>query len=189
MCSGRNYSGGAISGRAKENDMTKRTLTVGMILMLLLCGCAAAPYTIETEATGTKVIKGSFDRSVLEEGEDFSWFHSYYTEYRLDTAAVTAMKPLAGELRVLIIAGTWCGDSKREVPRLFRVLDAIGVPEGRITMVGVDRSKQSADSTTMKFRIQKVPTAIFFRGEQELGRIVEFPHESHERDLLKLLSY
>lgn len=169
--------------------MTKRTLTFSVLLMLVLCGCAAETYTIEPDATGVKIIKGSFGRSVLEEGSDFSWFRSHYDEYRMDTAAISAMIPLAGELRVLIVAGTWCGDSKREVPRLFRVLDAIGVAEERITMIGVDRSKHSSDSTTVKHRIQKVPTAIFFRGEQELGRIVEFPMESHERDLLKLLSY
>ncbi|NUN70098.1 MAG: thioredoxin family protein [Bacteroidetes bacterium] len=162
---------------------------LAVVIILLLSGCAAETFTIETEATGTKIIRGSFHRSVLEEGEDFSWFRTHYDAYRPDSAAVAAMRPLVKDLRVIIIAGTWCGDSKREVPKQFRILDALGVPDERITMVGVDRSKRSADSTTMLLRIFKVPTTIFFRGEQELGRIVEFPHETHEKDMLKLLSF
>ncbi len=159
------------------------------LMLLLLSGCAAETYTIVTDQTGATVIQGTFTRSVLEEGETFPWFRTNYTEYRMDSVTVEQMRPLAKELRVLIVAGTWCGDSKREVPKQLKILDALGVPEDRITMVGVDRTKRSTDSTTQLNRIQMVPTTIFFRGTQEIGRIVEYPHESQEKDLLKLLSY
>lgn len=163
--------------------------TIILLTMLLLSGCGAETYTIMTDQTGATVIQGTFTRSVLEEGELFPWFRTQYAEYRMDSITVEQMRPLAKELRVLIVAGTWCGDSRREVPKQLKILDALGVTEDRITMVGVDRTKKSADSTTLLNRIQMVPTTIFFRGTQELGRIVEFPHESQEKDLLKLLSY
>ena len=38
-------------------------------------------------------------------------------------------------VRVLVFLGTWCGDSKREVPRFLRIVDAAGISMDRITLV------------------------------------------------------
>lgn len=68
---------------------------------------------------------------------------------------------------------TWCPDSKRELPRYFTVMDAAGVSDSTLTMVGVDRTKKDSEGLTEKWGITRVPTFVFFRGGQELGRVVE----------------
>ncbi|MCK9410211.1 MAG: thioredoxin family protein [Bacteroidetes bacterium] len=153
----------------------------------MLLSCAPLSYTIETEVTGTKVLKGVFDREVLEENPDFSWFTTNYSAYRYDSAVVNRLAPLMNDVHVVMIVGTWCGDSKRELPKQFKIFDALQLSNDKIVVFGVDRSKKSVDGTTQKYRVVKVPTLIVFRGEQELGRIVENPTTSQEEDLLRLL--
>ena len=34
--------------------------------------------------------------------------------------------------------GTWCGDSKREVPRFYKILDEMGVKEQDIQLYNLD---------------------------------------------------
>lgn len=159
-----------------------------LVLSALLFGCAAPTYTVETEGGGTKVFKGYFDRKDMEEEPQFTWFKQHYEEVQYDSATVAQLIPLAEDAHFVIVMGTWCGDSKREVPHQLKLLDAIGVPAQAVRFFGVDRSKKSQDGTTEKYTIMRVPTLIVFRGEQELGRIVENPRVSQQADLLRLLS-
>ena len=77
------------------------------------------------------------------------------------------------DVTVLLIVATWCPDSKREVPRFFAIMDGAGISESQLTMVGVDRTKKDAEGLTEKWGITRVPTFVFLRNGQELGRVVE----------------
>ena len=68
---------------------------------------------------------------------------------------------------------TWCPDSKRELPRYFAIMDAAGVADSTLTMVGVDRTKKDNEGLTEKWGITRVPTFVFLRQGQEIGRVVE----------------
>jgi thiol-disulfide isomerase/thioredoxin len=72
-----------------------------------------------------------------------------------------------------MIMATWCPDSKRELPRYFVIMDAAGVADSTLTMVGVDRTKKDSEGLTEKWGITRVPTFVFFRKGQEIGRVVE----------------
>ena len=74
---------------------------------------------------------------------------------------------------MLVIMATWCPDSKREMPRYFAIADAAGLSDAVMTMVGVDRSKKDAEGLTEKWAVTRVPTFVFFRKGQEVGRVVE----------------
>ena len=74
---------------------------------------------------------------------------------------------------MLVIMATWCPDSKREMPRYYAIADAAGIGDSVMTMVGVDRSKKDPEGLTEKWAITRVPTFVFFRGGQEIGRFVE----------------
>jgi thiol-disulfide isomerase/thioredoxin len=93
--------------------------------------------------------------------------------YSPDPAAVAAIKSGGQDLTVLMIMATWCPDSKRELPRYFAIMDAAGVADSTLTMVGVDRTKKDAEGLTEKWSITRVPTFVFFRKGQEIGRVVE----------------
>jgi thiol-disulfide isomerase/thioredoxin len=100
--------------------------------------------------------------------------------------ALAAVEPGA---EVTVFLGTWCGDSRREVPRLWRALDTAGgaVPF-KISYIAVDRQKKEPAGAAVENGIRYVPTFIVRRDGHEVGRIVEEAPHGIEHDLLDLLT-
>jgi hypothetical protein len=90
---------------------------------------------------------------------------------------------------VTVFLGTWCGDSRRELARLWRALDETGgtVPFD-IRYIAVDEAKAQPADRIAEGRIRFVPTLIVSRGGREVGRIVEHSPNGVEIDLLALLT-
>ena len=74
------------------------------------------------------------------------------------------------------------------MPRLFKILNELNYNVNSITLIGVNREKQGLSNETEGLEIELVPTIIFYKDGSEIGRIVETPVESLEKDLLKILS-
>ena len=109
--------------------------------------------------------------------------------YDPDTETVIRLiNNMAPEYHYVIVMGTWCPDSRREVPRMMKVLYTAGVPESGITIYAVDRDMKARRTPVHDLDIQKVPTLIVSRDGIEKGRIIESPEVSIEKDLLKILS-
>jgi hypothetical protein len=87
--------------------------------------------------------------------------------------------------------GTWCGDSRDQVPRMQAILAALGArsPFEPPRLLGIDRSK-SADAKAFPFgKVELVPTIVVTAGGAEIGRIVETPKSgSVEEDLVRILA-
>jgi len=115
------------------------------------------------------------------------------SEYTPDITVLEMMKSyIRADDHVEVYMGTWCSDSQREVPKFLRIVDDLHSQFGvelPVKFVAVDRDKQKpADLITGK-HIEKVATFIYYRGEEELGRIVERTQSPlFEDDLLALLA-
>ena len=83
--------------------------------------------------------------------------------------------------------GTWCSDSRREVPRFFKILDKLNYDQKNVTLICVDRKKAAQTGNVDKLKIELVPTLIFYKDNAEIGRIVESPKETLEKDLMKIV--
>ena len=101
------------------------------------------------------------------------WTAVWERPYTPDPAAVAAIKTHATGVSVVMVMATWCPDSKRELPRYFATMDAAGIGDAALTMVGVDRSKKDTEGLTEKHGITRVPTFVFLRDGKEIGRFVE----------------
>ena len=89
---------------------------------------------------------------------------------------------------IVLVMGTWCEDSHREVPRLFKILEAVDFPDNKLTMIAVNRKKEAPSGEEGIYNIQKVPTIIVQKYGKEIGRIIESPKTGYlERDLLEIL--
>jgi tetratricopeptide (TPR) repeat protein len=129
----------------------------------------------------------------LDEEPFAEWSRKGYDEYEPNPAILEALKRHADDgTTYTVYFGTWCGDSRREVPRLLKLFDAMGVPEDRVRLVALDRTpealKQSPTGEERGREIYRVPTLIVERGGREISRLVEHPVLSLERDLLSILS-
>jgi cyclophilin family peptidyl-prolyl cis-trans isomerase/HEAT repeat protein len=113
--------------------------------------------------------------------------------YTPDATVLEMMKDsMRAEDRVEVYMGTWCKDSHREVPRFLRIVEDLRARHGLelpVTYVAVDRAKQKPESLIAGKNVEKVATFIYFRGEREMGRIVESTRSPlFEDDLLALLA-
>jgi len=111
-----------------------------------------------------------------------------YPAYKPVDSIVAQLKDLIGGLKCVIVLGTWCGDSKEQVPRFFKIIDQTGASFGKLQLYCVDRQKEAPGmEIKTTYNIEKVPTFIFFRDDIEIGRIVETPQTTLEKDLLDIL--
>ncbi len=109
----------------------------------------------------------------------------------MNDTITTLIKPLSEGKTFLLFMGTWCGDSKREIPRMLKIMKSSGVKRSQIKIVMVDNHdstyKQSPGHEEKGLNIHRVPTLIIYAGTKEMGRIVESPVVSLEKDLFAIL--
>ena len=134
-----------------------------------------------------EILYGYCNRAGLEEGEFGKYFKEYYSIYQPDKNIVKQLKRKTNGVRILIVMGSWCSDSQEQVPKFFKILDKTGYDGTGMTIICVDKDKLAGDIDVHKYDIQKVPTFIMFRGESEVGRIIETPVATLEKDLLLFL--
>jgi hypothetical protein len=125
-------------------------------------------------------------RAALENYE--TWKTLRAQDYAPDAAAVKTIAERGKDVQVVAIVATWCPDSKREVPRFFKIYDQAGLAMGTVRMVAVDRSKKDAGGLTVKYEILRVPTFVFFRGDREIGRVTERAVTTLENDIAMIVA-
>lgn len=100
-----------------------------------------------------------------------------------DIAALQELDTKAVEL--VLLFGSWCHDSQREVPRLLALLEQL--PALSVRAVGVDTRKREPVGLTQAFDLKYTPTLVVLRDGVEVGRIVETPKVNWARDIANLL--
>jgi len=133
------------------------------------------------------VMIGYVDKEGLKTGEYGYYFNSQYELYSISDKTISKLKEKMGDVAVTIVLGTWCGDSKIQVPRFIKILDAINYPADHLNMIAVDARKEGLVVDIKPFDIERVPTFIFYRNGNEIGRIIETPKKSLEKDLMKII--
>ncbi len=110
-----------------------------------------------------------------------------YEMYQVDVETAEQLKDNWDNVEITLVMGTWCSDSRREVPRFYKILDEIGYPFEIINLIGVNRDKAGLADEVDGMEIHFIPTIIFYGNGNELGRIVEMPYESLEKDMLEIV--
>ncbi len=139
------------------------------------------------EKTGKPILLGICDRSAFADTSFSWWFNSEHDNYTVDSAAVKEISDKLNDVKITIVMGTWCSDSRREVPRFFKILDQLNYDQKNLTLICVDRKRSDPAGDVEKLDIKLLPTIIFYRDNNEIGRVVETPKESLEKDIAKIL--
>lgn len=134
------------------------------------------------------MILGKANRAGLQNEAFKDWFGPGYESYNPDSGVVEKLKPLLKDVQITVFMGTWCEDSHREVPYLYKVLDKTGYDESQLTVIAVSEEKTTPQGFEESKNITHVPTIIFYKDEVEMGRIVEFTIQTLEQDMLAILS-
>jgi thioredoxin 1 len=156
-------------------DITLKTLFFAlMIVVSTACGA--------TEPSPAKADPFTGLISVSQLMTEYPKFRSVYEQYQSSKAEIAAVKSLAGK-SLVVLFGTWCHDSEREVPKLLKLLDLSGVELTNLSLHGVNYNKQEPNNLHRQYDLLSSPTIILLQGENELGRIVEKPIVSLGEDL------
>ncbi len=107
--------------------------------------------------------------------------------YAPDANALAELQTWKAPMEIQIFLGSWCKDTKRELPRFLSALHRANNPAFHVRYFGLDRSKKDSAGVAQANHIERIPTFIFYRDEQELGRIVEQPAELLEMDWVRML--
>ncbi len=165
-------------------------LIILLIVFPLATSAQEKQYNVETESVSEyvdKILNGPISKEGLQKLPYKVWFNTNYKTYIVDTESLKNIKrrQLKG-LRILVFMGTWCHDSNREIPRLMRVCEELGIYD-QLELYGVDVNKKSRLGKEKDYNVRKTPTIIFMRDGVEIARILEEPEISFEQDLEKIL--
>jgi thiol-disulfide isomerase/thioredoxin len=162
-----------------------------LFLTMLIVACAQV-YSQDSETTVVLDEDGNLIGTISRENflvEPFSeWFLYNYDDYEVNETIVESLAPLLNGITIKAFMGTWCSDSQEQTPVFYKVLDACEFNEDSLEIVAVNEDKITPDNLQNGFEIVRVPTFIFYKNGKEIGRIVEYPQESIEADMLTILS-
>jgi hypothetical protein len=156
-------------------------LFIVVLLIMASMGCGATDQPSQKSEPFAGVISAS--QLILE----YPQFRSAYEKYQPNAAEIAAVKSLSGK-SVVVLFGTWCHDSEREVPRLLKLLDLSGVELQSLSLHGVNYNKQEPTNLHRQYDLKYSPTIILLQGDIELGRVVEKPIVNLGEDLASFVS-
>jgi thiol-disulfide isomerase/thioredoxin len=140
------------------------------------CSANEQTETINKQHYGTIEIEELFSKySVFKIGYD-NYVPSELSSLKYD------------DIRVIVFFGTWCHDSKRELPKALKIFNDIGINDENIELIAVGFDKKEPLGRAAKLKLVYTPTLIFFRGSKEIGRIIEKPVISLEKDIELIIS-
>ncbi len=129
-----------------------------------------------------EILVGTISRTELEKKPYGDWFLETYKDYNIDSTQVKNLDSLLSGVKIKTFMGTWCSDSQREVPAFYKIMDQANANFDKLTLIAVTRDKDTPQGLEDGLNITNVPTFIFTKDDKELGRIVEYPIESLEKD-------
>ena len=142
----------------------------------------------DSENEGEKILLGNANRSGLEKAPFGEWFADGLKSFEPDMVVVNKLKPLLKDIEIKAFMGTWCSDSQREIPQLYKILDVADYNYDKFKLITVDHDKTTPQSLEEGLDIDYVPTIILYRNGKEIGRFVEYAKETLEKDLYTIAS-
>jgi thiol-disulfide isomerase/thioredoxin len=175
-----------------------------LFAILSLSGCNSARHSASQEVTQpsppaepvkydyyepSSWLLGFFEPGMMKRHPHTAWFMNGFDEYTPSSVSLNRLQDISKEdLTIKIILGSWCPDSRREVPRFMKILDLWKFPADRITFIGTDINKIAPVGDYESLAIERVPTFILYKNNIEAGRIIEVPKTSLEQDIVNILT-
>jgi thiol-disulfide isomerase/thioredoxin len=138
--------------------------------------------------TNQDVLVGECNRNGFNLPPFYNFFNKGYSDYKPDETQISQIKKLRKNVEVVIVFGSWCHDTKTQLPAFMKIFDAAGFKDKDLKLYGVDGNKSAGEVDIAWLEISRVPTFIFYKGAREIGRIVEKPTTSLEKDILMILT-
>jgi thiol-disulfide isomerase/thioredoxin len=114
---------------------------------------------------------------------EYPEFANRYKQVKINDAKLTNIS--GKNVTVMVVLGTWCKDSVEHVPVFVKISEKIKFDA--IDWLCVGRKLKDNTGVVSDLNIKRIPTFIFFRNGEEIGRIVETPEKTIEDDIKQIL--
>ncbi|MFW6019501.1 MAG: TlpA family protein disulfide reductase [Bacteroidales bacterium] len=148
--------------------------------------------TTQHPETSKLMLTGKINQEGFQKINDFSeYYQEEYETYSPDIGPLMQILAKLESSNIRIILGTWCIDSKQQVPRFIKILEELNYPVEEIEMLAVDHNLEAKGKANPveDYNLKRIPTFIFYNQDgEEIGRIVESPEATLEEDILKIFN-
>ena len=154
-------------------------------LLLALTNCFV---NVKQQSASSNDLIGIITQQQIQESKHADWYNKEVGSYLVDVETLADLEnnpERINALSIKIFLGTWCSDSRREVPRFYNIMSFLNVT--KIKTIGLDREKKSPKNLEKGMNIHHVPTFILYQNGKEVNRIIETPIESLEKDLIAII--
>ena len=156
-----------------------------MMPSLLLAAATGAalllPFVSVRDQSGEEITK----ENILATGQEWQEKHAHYEP---EAEMINALKgKLGADAKIDIYLGLWCPDSLNNVPLFIKIMDRLeaGIPVHYFSLP----RKAGSDMKYFveELKVDRVPTFIFYKGDKEIGRIVENPKAGMLEDFMEIV--
>ena len=111
-------------------------------LVIGLTFCSAQEFNQEIKTPqGHQFLVGQITVEGLQNNPYKAWFDTSYNQYTIDKSLVGMIDKKLKDYKIKLFLGTWCGDSKRETPRIIKILREANFPAENLEIIALDRRK------------------------------------------------
>jgi len=144
--------------------------------LLIFVSCTSNKYT---------AMNSNDAKIFLNKKQNKDWFAQNYTDYKPDENQVKRWAKHSDK-KILIFAGTWCGDTRFLLPKFFKCLDML-TEKPVLEIIWVNQEKKSKTKLEQTYHLERVPTFIILKNGKEISRVVEEVKVSIEKDIADAL--
>ncbi len=168
----------------------KHVCTLLIAVVTAFSSFAQVQYEVSKDPeNGLKTLKGILSRDILLNDSAFKWMKNDISWYKPNAGCVANLTPVKDTIQLLVFIGTWCEDSHIVLPQLLKLLDQVKFPANRLTIIGVDRKKQTLGSLSEALHVTKAPSILVMKGGKEIGRVEEFgKYGAYDMELAEVLA-
>jgi len=153
-----------------------------LIIALLFCIITTQGKAQMNDST---IIVGKVTHALVSK---YIWYDKQYQSYHPKDSIVQLLKIFAPQLRLKVVLGTWCSDSKEHVPALFKIAQTTNIAIEAIELIAVDKKKKCPTPDISQLHIEYVPTIFVYKNGIQMGSIIEAPTLTLEEDLLTIIT-
>lgn len=137
-----------------------------------------------------KMLKGIITKNDLINDTAFSWYAESQRIYpHPDADAVAAFSNNRDKIYILFFGGTWCEDTHFILPKFYKIQEASGFPDSRVTVFALDHKMSTTGNIAKALDIKHTPTIVVMKDGKELGRVVEYGKSGHwEKELVQIIN-
>lgn len=134
-------------------------------------------------------MNGAVTRAEID-AQKFEWMKAGLAtsskEFTVHKKEIDTLKKNLKDVDVEVYFGSWCGDSHDHLPTFLALVDTLKPSSPKsIALFALDR-KMNYPGFKNTRNIHRLPTFVFFRNGNEIGRIIETPKKSILEDALTI---